>query len=168
MTKLRFLLVGIASAAALGCQGLPMVAAEPATPEPLNPQLAGDIAPTHDPVLIREGDRYYVFSTGGHYIAAKTSPDLVTWTADGSLLEKLPDWVREAVPGAEGIWAPDISRVNGEYRLYYSVSTFGSNRSAIGLATSPTLDRMRCGVQSARFRCTYLNMAAMASESITP
>ena len=55
MTKSRFLLVGLASAAALACQGLPMLAAEPATPEPLNPQLAGNIAPTHDPVLIRGG-----------------------------------------------------------------------------------------------------------------
>ena len=40
----------------------------------------------------------------------------------------------------EGIWAPDIAFVDGEYRLYYSISTFGSNRSAIGLATSKTLD----------------------------
>jgi arabinan endo-1,5-alpha-L-arabinosidase len=38
------------------------------------------------------------------------------------------------------MWAPDISHVNGRYRLYYAVSTFGSNRSAIGLFTSPTLD----------------------------
>jgi arabinan endo-1,5-alpha-L-arabinosidase len=30
--------------------------------------------------------------------------------------------------------------VNGRYLLYYSVSTFGSNRSAIGLATNETLD----------------------------
>ena len=91
-------------------------------------------------MLIREGDRYYVFSTGGHYIAAKTSTDLIHWTKADSLFDSLPPWVKAAVPGAEGIWAPDISKVNGQYRLYYSVSTFGSNRSAIGLATSPTLD----------------------------
>src|SRR5215831_18273517 len=30
--------------------------------------------------------------------------------------------------------------MNGQYYLYYSVSTFGSQISAIGLATNPTLD----------------------------
>src|SRR6185369_15576524 len=39
-----------------------------------------------------------------------------------------------------GLWAPDISYFNGQYHLYYSVSTFGSNRSSIGLATNQTLD----------------------------
>ena len=38
------------------------------------------------------------------------------------------------------MWAPDVSFVHGRYRLYYSVSTFGSNRSVIGLATNVTLD----------------------------
>ena len=37
-------------------------------------------------------------------------------------------------------WAPDISRWDGRWHLYYSVSTFGRNRSAIGQATSKTLD----------------------------
>lgn len=43
--------------------------------------------------------------------------------------------------GASNIWAPDISFYNGKYHLYYSVSTFGSNRSVIGLATNVTLNR---------------------------
>lgn len=30
----------------------------------LNDRLAGDIAPTPDPVIAREGDTYYVFATG--------------------------------------------------------------------------------------------------------
>ncbi|WP_269431716.1 family 43 glycosylhydrolase [Bacillus sp. JCM 19034] len=40
----------------------------------------------------------------------------------------------------ESIWAPDISFYNGVYYLYYSVSTFGENTSAIGLVTNTTLD----------------------------
>lgn len=106
----------------------------------LNSQLSGDLSPTHDPVIIREGDTYYVFGTGGHYITSRTSRDLRHWTAAGSVIASMPEWTRKAVPGAEGMWAPDISHVGGEYRLYYAVSTFGSNRSAIGLFTSPTLD----------------------------
>jgi len=104
---------------------------------PLNTRLSGDIAPTHDPVIAREGDTYYVFGTG---LSSKTSKDLVHWTAGKRLLDALPEWAVRAIPGATDAWAPDIAFVNGRWRLYYAVSTFGSNRSAIGLATSPTLD----------------------------
>lgn len=104
----------------------------------LNSRLTGDLVPTHDPVIAREGDTYYVFGTG---LSVRTSKDLVTWTGGKPLLDNtLPAWAEKAVPGAKGMWAPDISFVNGRWRLYYAVSTFGSNRSAIGLATSPTLD----------------------------
>lgn len=36
--------------------------------------------------------------------------------------------------------APDVSLVNNTYYLFYSVSTFGSQSSAIGLARSPSMD----------------------------
>ncbi|MCH7627218.1 MAG: arabinan endo-1,5-alpha-L-arabinosidase [Proteobacteria bacterium] len=111
----------------------PMVAVAQGAP------LSGDLT-VHDPVLIREGATWYVFSTVGKYVGIKTSPDLHHWTNAGAVFAEIPAWATQAVPGTEGIWAPDISHVNGEYRLYYSVSTFGSNRSAVGLATSPTLD----------------------------
>lgn len=105
----------------------------------------GDVVPVHDPVLIREGDTWHVFSTGlgegAHgLIAHRTSRDLTTWTKGTAPFDALPAWAKQAIPGATNMWAPDITLVNGRYRLYYSVSTFGSNRSAIGLATSPTLD----------------------------
>ncbi|QXQ05558.1 arabinan endo-1,5-alpha-L-arabinosidase [Sphingosinicellaceae bacterium] len=103
----------------------------------LNDRLTGDLVPTHDPVIAREGGTYYVFGTG---LSSKTSPDLVNWTAQAPLFAKVPDWALAAIPGSKDMWAPDISFWNGRYHLYYSVSTFGSNRSAIGLATSPTLD----------------------------
>ena len=111
----------------------------------LNSRLTGDLAPTHDPVIIREGDTYHVFGTGvpgdtGRYILTRSSKDLVHWTAGAPLFSQIPDWAVKAVPGTKEMWAPDISFVNGRYRLYYAVSTFGSNRSAIGLFTSPTLD----------------------------
>ncbi|EJL35056.1 arabinan endo-1,5-alpha-L-arabinosidase [Novosphingobium sp. AP12] len=116
----------------------PALAQDTAPLPTLNSQLTGDLT-VHDPVIIREGDTYYVLSTVGKYIGIRTSKDLKTWTDGGAVFAEIPAWAKEAVPGTEGIWAPDISYVNGEYRLYYSVSTFGSNRSAIGLATSPTL-----------------------------
>jgi arabinan endo-1,5-alpha-L-arabinosidase len=111
----------------------------------LNAQLRGDLTPVHDPVIIREGATYHVFSTGlgpgsQGIIASRISRDLVDWEKGTPPFDRIPDWATEAVPGAKNIWAPDITYVNGRYRLYYAVSTFGSNRSAIGLATSPTLD----------------------------
>lgn len=123
--------------AALGFSSAALAQGSAPTPT-LNSQLTGDLT-VHDPVIIREGDTYYVFSTVGKYIGIRTSKDLKTWTDAGAVFAEIPAWAKEAVPGTEGIWAPDISYVNGEYRLYYSISTFGSNRSAIGLATSPTL-----------------------------
>ncbi|MGP7797141.1 arabinan endo-1,5-alpha-L-arabinosidase [Sphingomonas sp. CLY1604] len=111
----------------------------------MNDRLAGDIAPVHDPVIAREGDTYYIFATGGAverggFIPVRSSKDLLTWTASGAAVPALPRWATAAIPGARDMWAPDIAFVNGRWRLYYSVSTFGSNRSAIGLLTSPTLD----------------------------
>jgi len=123
-------------------------AASPAQAPTLNAQLQGDISPTHDPVLIREGAVYHVFSTGlgdgpDRILSHRISRDLVHWEKAAPPLAALPDWATRAIPGATNAWAPDISYVGGRYRLYYSVSTFGSNRSAIGLLTSPTLDPAR-------------------------
>jgi arabinan endo-1,5-alpha-L-arabinosidase len=108
--------------------------------------LSGDIVPAHDPVLIREGRVYYSYSTGQRGrgpLAARMSRDLRRWTPLPSPLTAIPDWALAAVPGAKDMWAPDIARVGGRYRLYYSVSGFGKQRSVIGLATAATLDPAR-------------------------
>jgi arabinan endo-1,5-alpha-L-arabinosidase len=65
---------------------------------------------------------------------------LLAWEEIGFVFPEIPAWAREAAPGTRGIWAPDIAFFNGLYHLYYSVSTFGSNHSVIGLATKVTLD----------------------------
>ena len=104
----------------------------------------GDIVGIHDPVIIRERDTYYVYATNGDAppstLRIRSSPDLVHWTTRGHVFDKLPEWSTRMVPGARGAWAPDISLVDGRYLLYYSVSTFGSSRSVVGLATNETLD----------------------------
>jgi len=106
--------------------------------------LTGDTSPVHDPAIIRAGSTYYVFSTdqgtqSGH-IPIRCSTNKVAWTPCGYVFSSLPSWVSSAVPNATTIWAPDISYFNGTYHLYYAVSTFGSQVSAIGLATNTTLD----------------------------
>lgn len=116
-----------------------------------SPQLPveGDIVGIHDPVIIRERDIYYVFATNGDAppatIRIRSSPDLIHWTQRGHVFDRLPEWATKSISGTRGAWAPDISKVNGRYLLYYSVSTFGSSRSAIGLATNVTLDPQAAG-----------------------
>jgi arabinan endo-1,5-alpha-L-arabinosidase len=102
-------------------------------------ELAGDIRNVHDPAVIGEGRTFYLFSTRAG-ISVRCSEDLVRWRLCGDVFAHLPQWAVEEVPGLRGLWAPDISYFNGSYHLYYSASTFGSNRSAIGLATNQTLD----------------------------
>ena len=132
------------SLAGLAVASLPSLAGGSPSPRRMNDRLTGDITPVHDPSIIRQADTYYVFCTTGRdskgQIPIRTSKDLLHWTLAGSVFAKLPDWAARRIPGAVGIWAPDISFVNGKYCLYYAVSTFGSNRSAIGLATNATLD----------------------------
>jgi arabinan endo-1,5-alpha-L-arabinosidase len=95
----------------------------------------------HDPsTIIKDGNRYYVFGTGPG-IRTKSSPDLIHWTNGQSVFDEPPAWTTNAVPGFWGnFWAPDVIHLNGKFYLYYAVSTSGKHVSAIGLATSPTLD----------------------------
>lgn len=106
-------------------------------------KLSGDLT-VHDPSIIKEKNTYYIFCTGGRrrsgIIPIRYSTNLLHWTNCGSVFATLPRWVHATVPRARGIWAPDISYFNGKYHLYYAVSSFGVNKSAIGLAVNDTLD----------------------------
>ena len=102
-------------------------------------ELQGDIRQVHDPAIIKEGENYYLFSTRAG-IAIRCSKDLINWRLCGDVFAHLPEWAVKDVAGLRGLWAPDISFFNGKYHLYYSASTFGSNRSSIGLVTNQTLD----------------------------
>ena len=99
----------------------------------------GDITPVHDPQVIRQDSTFYLFSTGDG-ISIRRSPDLYHWEYIGEVFQDLPDWATESVPGVSNLWAPAILKYNQKYYLYYSVSTFGSNRSCIGVAENTTLD----------------------------
>ena len=94
----------------------------------------------HDPALARERDTYYLFSTGPG-ITCYSSTDMKTWKLRGRVFPADPAWAKRVAPRFNGhIWAPDIIRHDGRYYLYYSVSAFGKNTSAIGVTTNRTLD----------------------------
>lgn len=94
----------------------------------------------HDPVMIEQQGTYYLFNTG-RGVGVMRSRDMKTWEAQPPVFAEVPEWTA-TVPNFRGasLWAPDISYHDGTYYLYYSVSSFGSNNSAIGVATNRTLD----------------------------
>jgi len=94
----------------------------------------------HDPVMAREGDTYYLFSTGPG-ITFYSSKDMKNWRLRGRIFPGDPAWAKRVAPSFNGhIWAPDIVKQGGKYYLYYSVSAFGKNTSAIGVTVNRTLD----------------------------
>lgn len=105
-------------------------------------QLTGDIQHVHDPVLIRHGGKWHAFSTGTG-IPYRVSDDGRHWKYVREVFPEVPAWGREAVPGVRNPWAPDISFRDGRFWLYYSLSTFGSQVSAVGLATADRPDAPR-------------------------
>ncbi|MCL2305672.1 MAG: arabinan endo-1,5-alpha-L-arabinosidase [Planctomycetaceae bacterium] len=95
-----------------------------------------------DPVVIEEkdGSGFYAFVTG-RGIGILHSQDLLHWEKIGKVFERsVPPWAKERIPDSYNIWAADIVFHKGWYRLYYSVSTFGGQRSLIGLAVNKTLN----------------------------
>jgi arabinan endo-1,5-alpha-L-arabinosidase len=106
----------------------------PTTPTPTHLDIE-----VHDPSMIWDGTRYSLFATGGT-LNVRRSADILTWTDAGNLFGAIPAWVSTALGSAPtDLWGPDISYFNGQFHVYYAGSSFGSNDSVIGLATTPSL-----------------------------
>ncbi|HET8841133.1 MAG TPA: RICIN domain-containing protein, partial [Ktedonobacteraceae bacterium] len=95
----------------------------------------------HDPSLVRTANgTYYAFSTtlSGTGLQMRSSTDRIHFTDAGRVFTTIPSWTNSYNGGNGSLWAPDVSFHNGKYWLYYAASSFGSQNSAIGLATSTT------------------------------
>ncbi|MDO3387248.1 arabinan endo-1,5-alpha-L-arabinosidase [Gilvimarinus sp. SDUM040013] len=94
----------------------------------------------HDPVMAEEDGVYYLFSTGPG-ITIYRSKDRINWELQGRAFATEPTWAKSVAPGFRGhLWAPDVVEKDGKFHLYYSVSAFGKNTSAIGVTVTETLD----------------------------
>lgn len=94
----------------------------------------------HDPVMIKHKDTYYLYCTGNG-ISVFSSKDLKNWNKEPPIFKEKPVWADSVAADFKNhIWAPDISFHNNTYYLYYSVSAFAKNTSAIGVTTNTTLD----------------------------
>lgn len=101
--------------------------------------LSGAITQVHDPDIVKEGDTYYLFSTG-QGIPVRTSKDMRAWKGAGSVFESKPSWVTTTPANDQNnLWAPEVRYFGGKFHLYYSASKFGSNQSCIGHATRASL-----------------------------
>lgn len=96
----------------------------------------------HDPsTIVRCKDEYWMFYTSVG-VRSWRSKDLKTWVQGPPVFTERPGWVPELVPEHRDgrFWAPDVIKAGDRYLLYYSVSSFGKNTSAIALASNATLD----------------------------
>lgn len=122
--------------------GLLAVTAEAQALEPVTND--GRSVGVHDPsTVVVDAGTYWLFATG-RGIKSWHSSDLEHWYRGPEVFESMPDWVKTEVPGYNArrgdAWAPDVIRVGNRWLLYYSVSVFGQQTSAIGLASNSTLD----------------------------
>ena len=97
-----------------------------------------NLQPGHDPSMVRFEDGYALMSTNNN-LQLWTSEDAYTWKSHGSTVSAIPQWAFTYAPGTEGIWAPDLYYMNGEYRVYYCVSVFGKRSSAIGYQATTSI-----------------------------
>ncbi|MEU5259406.1 arabinan endo-1,5-alpha-L-arabinosidase [Amycolatopsis sp. NPDC021455] len=123
-----FLLAAVSAA-------VPAASAAAAYPNP--GRVTGDVG-VHDPSVVKRPDGGYLVAATGDNLVLKTSTDRTAFRDAGSVFPGGAPWTTTYTGGSPHLWAPDISHHNGRYYLYYAASTFGSNRSAIFLATSPS------------------------------
>lgn len=141
LNEVFFILVVMLGLAFLGCDRQKPASGsgedeDAPTPVPRTSDLSGALENVHDPAVIEAHGRYYLYSTGGG-IQWRSSLNRVEWEYREDVLGGVPRWAEDRTNG--DLWAPDVAYFNGRYHLYYSASTFGSGRSAIGLATTPVL-----------------------------
>jgi hypothetical protein len=94
-------------------------AAPPLPKGPTYTNAGGLIPDVADPDVLKVGDTYYAYGTGGHGIRAYVSKDLVHWSkpvgaTDGYALAAADSW------GARWFWAPEVIPHGGGFRMHYS------------------------------------------------
>ncbi|KUI53700.1 Arabinan endo-1,5-alpha-L-arabinosidase A [Cytospora mali] len=118
-----------------------------------NPEPCTGACYAQDPGLIQRSSDgvYFRFNTDTYVDIMKSNSLSGPWEIIGNVL---PNGSVIYESANEGLWAPMVIERDGTYILYYSVSSLGSRDSAIGYATSSTMengtwvDHGSTGVQS--------------------
>ncbi|KAM0148513.1 hypothetical protein ACHAPC_000864 [Botrytis cinerea] len=103
-----------------------------------NPGACSGNCYAHDPALIQRSSdgTWFKFNTGNGIGIWKATALAGPWTYVGDALSGSSI----NLSGNTDLWAPDVHLVGSTYYMYYAVSTFGSQNSAIGVATSSTME----------------------------
>ncbi|MDS0528499.1 glycoside hydrolase family 43 protein [Clostridium sp. SHJSY1] len=103
--------------------------------------LSGDVG-SHDPTLARDGNTWWSPSTGKG-LSMKYSNDGKVWHQGIQVFPKELSWWRKYAPkmGDNDVWAPDLQYYKGRYWMFYCVSEFGKNNSAIGLMSCTSVNK---------------------------
>jgi Glycosyl hydrolases family 43 len=103
-----------------------------------------------DPFVMRDGDGYYAYATGGSrgIVQAAYSPDLAHWTWLGASLAAAPRWAT-----GRAIWAPSVARLGTGYVMYYAARDRASSQWCLSYATAPAANAVFVDTTSAPFVC---------------
>ena len=87
-----------------------------------------------DPTVVRDGNTFYIFGTGGRVYK---NEDL-----NNGYWEQLDDIKRTVKWGNtyDAIWAPDVVKIGDKWNYYYSVSVWGDEDPGIGVMQSDSLE----------------------------
>lgn len=104
-----------------------------------NPGVVKGNITVHDPSMTKGPDGTYLLGATAPGIDLRTSSDRTTFTYTGKAFPNGASWTDAYTGTSNGnLWAPDITYIGGKYLMYYAASSFGSNKSAIFLASSTT------------------------------
>jgi len=100
--------------------------------------LSGDLN-SHDPAIIKEGTTWWTFRTWGAGIGVAYSSDGHAWNTGTPIFQSGLSWWHPYNGNTAWTWAPSVVDYKGKALCYYAVSSFGSQKSAIGLATATSI-----------------------------
>ena len=130
--------------------------------------LSGAFTHVHDPDIVKDGDTFYLFSTG-EGVQIRTSKDLRYWVGAGQVFAEKPAWISTTDPAdPNNLWAPEVSYFGGTFHLYYAASKFGSNQSCIGHATKAALGSTDPWVDLGAAFCSNASESAQDFNAIDP
>ncbi len=119
---------GVAAVLALTTPGQHATAAAP-VPRPVYAPTGG----AADPGVVRDGNDYYAFMTGGLAHVAHAGNPRGPWVAGPDALSRWPDWAS----GKGAVWAPDAVHTPAGWVLYYALQATGfAGQRCIGTAVA--------------------------------
>lgn len=69
---------------------------------------------TADPMILKHGDTYYLYYTGGTTLTVRSSTDLKNWENKKTIFQ-----LSQTTWGVDRCWAPEVHEYNGKFYLFF-------------------------------------------------